>query len=488
MSKQLHNNEFDDFKTQFEEQSHLDQGWNSPPDFVFEDAIATVNKKNKKKKNRTIFFLSFFVLITALSINQYYSYNKVTILEEKVNSLSNNISSSKSETKVVDELTLTEFKESSGIASELSSSEDNNIQNEIRPNLRKSGLNTFVSAAAPSKPAITLVPAQNTKEAISVSLKNEAASQEKTISANESTATKSIHSYVAQASDLTLLLATPLEIKERTIKQANSFSNKLINHNKRNFALGLMMTRNTSTLQMKGGQTSSQSLTKYDDYYGGYGLQATLSKPLSKRISWNSTIAYDKIHNNSLVSTEASYFKSNEKEMSSGMTMYEVSMDLESPVGALQHSMTFEVDPLMTREGDIINERIALDQCLSIISLSSGFDYTLIDRSQFKFSTGLNIGGAYISNLESTLESEVSMHNMTMNKSQSRMEDAKMLNKYFSFAQLNSALDIKLKNNFSLTARFGYYRSLNSLRSAENGGPSTYLVNWSSSIGLTKTF
>ena len=151
MSKQPENINFDHFKSQFEEQSNNDLGWNDPPGFVFEDAMAIVNAQKNQENRKNLFVLSSLVLLGLIGGVLLFSHKKVTLLEEKVNLLTVGSLSSDKSTHAVgssdDTKSLTATEYLTGKATDENYKVNESVSNSLIPDLiNELEISTILSA------------------------------------------------------------------------------------------------------------------------------------------------------------------------------------------------------------------------------------------------------------------------------------------------------------------------------------------------------
>jgi len=502
MSRQPRNKVAQAFKEKFEEASNIDHGWNSPPDFIFEEAIATVNNKKEKKKKRNFFFMLFSSLVLVLIFSQVLSYNKVSTLEDKINSISikggsqevdhnqNSISATETAINTRPAVAQKAIEDSSTNTTTKQSIITTNSESRLTPSY--SALNSASAKTSQTKEKVSSENSISKDQAISsdyTSAQNTSVTVDKPLKENNAiqTLTSVNDERLSSLALIPSIALAMIDAKKTALPELRS--DLAIDIEKKNgLELTLTLIRNNSTFAMNGKFHSEQSLTKYDDFYTGSGIQLGLSLPLGNKLKWINAFSFNKIHNQSEANLDASYSKANEKADSEGMTMYETSMHLESPVGSFSQSMAFTVDPALAHEGDIISDHVKINQCLDVLSLSSGLRYDLLQKNRFTWSTDLSLGLSYISELESELKSEVSMMNHSMGTSNKTMSNANQLNKFFGFVELATDFNFAVTKDYRLHFGLGYAQSISSLRSTADGGPSTQLINWSSNVGVTKRF
>ena len=505
--------DLDFFKTQFEEQSHLDLEWNTPPDFIFEDAISTVNTmKSNESKKRTFLYITIGILSLIL-LSLAYSHNKVASLEDKVNLLttSNSVSQVTKDADITDntQSSLTSNSSSTLVndiaqsvansteTSELKSSNNNNLSvgvNTSTPTVvNKVETNISESPAFIEKQVTNNFKAQNTSN---FDIANEVKAIEKqsdNIIQNKIAATVTPVQSNSVQNQITPIGIITNDIKDITIEKRAQIEvpntiqyNEVIPKPKAEFSFDLV--RNISTIKVSEGLDMSNTLSGNDSYYGGTGLQVGLKLPVSSRVSWVNSASYDIIHNESFSQITNNYSKGNEEVVSTGETMYRSAMTVESPMGTIVSDLEFEVDPNFTNEGDIVYDNVYIDQTLKSFSLSTGLQYAIIDNNNFRWNGGINIGGSYVSSMTTNLDSKTIMHNTVMDDSNRTFENAGSLNRFLGYAELTSDINYKIGKKYNLNLGLGYSKGLTSLRSVANGGPSTYLSSWSTSIGISRSF
>lgn len=503
MSKRPENINFDHFKSQFEEQSNHDFGWNDPPDFVFEEAMTVVNRQ-KSKKNRKNLFIFFTLLLFGVIVGVLlYSHKKVTLLEDKVNLLTLGSSSSDISNHVLggsayDTKSLTATDEHSDVAP-YENDEIANVKESVSNSLAYDLIKESKITTATSVENKLFTNSQNSRFPVKEDFDVESKNMSKVFGTsinqlskfNSDAKAHNINLRSIAKDFITDIEKLRLNIQSLEIERKAIDLNKEISWietvHKRKAVISFAAIRNLSSLTMNGEFNSPQLLTNYDDFYSGVGYQVALDFPVSSKLRWSNSLAFNRINNESYNVNSSSYLKSNEF-IASGSTVYIMDANVESPVGLLSETMAIEVDPLLMNDGDLIEDKVRIGQHLNVFSVASGLQYSLLQNKHIGWYTGVSIGGAYISRLATQMESEIVMRNETMDNFSSTMEGAKDLNSFYSFLELSSGVGYNLGKKYKLNMGLGYSRSLNSLRSNAQGGPSSYLQNWSTTLGISRSF
>ena len=500
MSKRPDNINFDHFKSQFEEQSSQNLGWNDPPDFVFDEAIAVVNGQKNLDNKKNLFLLLALLGIGLLIGVLLYSHKKVTTLEHKVDllsvgSLDSDISSHNGDGTL---------DKGQALDAAVSSDDSKVVDRKEEIVVAEYSTSNLVNNTFANKPAITseiseepkVINASNAFDQNSATIIRDIQVNETAVSEysrlSNPTKDNKVNPAPIGGSDILYNLKMldykiyPLETESRPIELYNdiSWAEKAA---KNDFTISFAAIRNFTTLSMSE-YSGPQVLTAYDDYYSGVGYQVGLSLPVSPKLNWVNAVAYNRFNNESFNTSSNSYNKINEFSINPGSTMYLMDMDIESPVGVLNETMAFEVDPLLTNEGDVIEDKVTIGQYLNVFSLSTGLEYALVQTKNINWYARTSIGAAYISKLATRMDSEIIMNDKTMDTFSTSFEKVKNLNSLYSFLEVSSGVDYKLSQKYSLTFGVGYSKSINSLRSGATGEPKTHLHNWSTTLGVSRSF
>lgn len=499
MGNQPKNIKASDFKDRFDQESNSDLGWNNPPDFLFEDAINSVNNQNKKKRKSMLFFLLAGIILLGIFVNQYYFANRIENLESQVEKIS--ATSLKKESTspvninvapVSEELKVEEVKAEVAIETSVNGYLQKDIIDEdittSITNISEPEANPLNQSFYETKQSGTVSVSANTK------LQRQHIERTSTTNPSDSTPKEGVsNSLLSAVSALPSITAAGvsslrLEYNPLLVSLDRVPDVKTIAADSDLTAqLGLRLERNISTLIMTA-PLGAQNLTLYDNYYNGIGLQVDYSMPLSSKLDMISSVSYRKISNESLAENTLSYQKGTEVMMPGQMAMYEMDNEIESPLGTLEERMQLVVDPSTTQDGDALHQSISLDQCISVIGLASGFSYKLLDNSKLTWAASVQPSLNIILGMESKMHSHYEMHDIMMGESEVKLEEANNTRKLYGSLNLGSSISYKLSRDYQLSFGGGYQRGLSSLRQDMTSSSRTYLSSWTSYIGLSKSF
>lgn len=489
MSNQPKNIKASDFKDRFDQESNNDLGWNNPPDFLFEDAINSINNQNKKKRKSILFILLAGFVLTGVMINQYYFSNRIENLESQVEKISA-VESTKSEVSsagtlsadqtIIDTEQVIVAKKAEESVTSKSLAKEKTTSIMVGSEKEADLLDNFSVEKRKSRSALISEKNQLKKQSVITTPRvTESNKEEITLLSAIPTL-----SFITRASVSILLMDDNSRqiVLDRTpdIKASTPVS-------KLQSRIGLRLERNISTLRMTA-PLGTQDLTLYDNYYSGVGVHLDYVLPISSKLELVSSVSYRKISNESLAESTLAYQKGIEVDMPGEMAIYEMDNEIESPLGTLEERMQLFVDPSLTKEGDMLQQSISLDQCVSIIGLSSGFSYKLLDTQKFTWAASAQPSLNIILGMESNMHSQYEMHDVLMGESESKLVEAANTRKLYGSLNLSSSFSYKLSNDFQLSFGLGYQRGMSSLRKDMNNSSGTYLNSWTTNVGISKSF
>ncbi len=463
----------DIFKSKFDEKSNQDLGWNNPPDFLFEEAISTINNNKERKKKRLIFFISALGLIGAVLLNQLYSAHKLNDLETKINHLVSQKQNDRKTKEIVKSIPTNPSKNSKKEDNKIESSKDKTISKAVKNK-------TSFEGDSPQ-----LISQQNI---IAKEIKEEGADFVKTRNSKSFTAPNTTLSILNPLSSIygNALLSNQNRAKFdyfKDLADTEAVTSKSALKSK----LGLHILNNLSTMKMSGPISVQQALTEYDKYYSGIGIGVDYFIPVTEKISLRNSFAYRRIQNQSLINSTLQYSKANEVIMSSNIAMYDMDNTLETPMGTLVERMQLVVDPNSTNDGDMLHHSTSMDQSLSIVNFATGIDASIFSIGKFNWHSGVQLCINYISNLENTFQSRYEMDGKMMGEKNTSINSINNSNHIFGSILFNTGFSYSLSDNLELSLGGTYEKSLNSLRTSDNNSK-TFLVSWASQLGLRKSF
>ena len=509
MSKLTENNGPDNFKERFDLESNEDLGWNSPPDFIFDDAIASVNSNAKNRNTQTkVFYL--LLPISALVLLVYSIYTSTNTAQsidaqnKKVEALENDMASLR---EAINSKTLTTPVTDSGLSSThtpaANTSKAVQTAETSQEEIVSSVAEEVVSKGATVQPSKTKTNLA-TQKTSSISSVNENSNRSAVITDGNDKVVKTLVEPIAESvinsvsilGDLPTVASLSLSpLHETAVDPAYSFDDRLsftelhtqeeeaVNRKHR---LSFNLMSDYSSLNMTTLSSTTNLPQNNGKFYSGYGSSISYAVPVGKRLSFVNSASYNKIRNLSEMTNTMVYDKGNEVPSGPNSARYVVDTELDTPMGTVKETMEFSVDPTLVNDGDLIEHNTTLSQRLSILNLSSGLELDVVDIGPLKLRTSLQLGLNYVSDLNNQMDSKYKMQNRIMGENNTHTYNAQDMNKFFGSASLGAALSYDVCEDYSLNFGLNYQRSITSLRSKVNG--ETHLINWFSSVGISRSF
>lgn len=488
MSKQLKHIE-EQYSKAFESQSHTDLEWNNPPEFIFEEAIATVNKNKGRQNNRKALILFVFVMVIITSVAILYTQYRINGLEKRV------ISFKDSATKIENQSNPTTENKTIKIPA-LAQAASKQMKAKGKMILKKNDFATLESSDIKSTKLIAPVKepisSNNNALPIDIKLRSEIQSQSLATKTSESLSLSQNTIHPLQHKEIAILESSPegLAIAERKFIIIGLSHTDLENQTDKGASLykvGVEVKRNFTSMSMEGELNSDQSLINYDNKYAGYGLELSSSRKLVNRLSIIGSIGYDRYKNQSQANTIYSYSKANEVPVSNGLASYSMTNLIETPLGEMMENTSLTVNPMQTSEGETLSQESNISQTLSTFSMNTGLSYDIINKGKFTMNTGILAGLNYNHRARSNMNSSLMMDNDIMSLSETKSKDIEGTRNFFGSLRFSLGASLELKNDFCLNFGLSHTQSVNAI-SLKDANPQFKLTNWHSSIGLTKHF
>ncbi len=500
------------FKESFEEQSNTNLGWNNPPDFLFEEAIAQVNGQ-KTKSNRTKLLILASMAVVALLFAMLFSHmSRLDALESE--QLTEEVSNSKvlnkadnkdlstvatkhesitqeskaatstkvitAESKVVTSTKTTTAEKNAVSASKVVQAAPPTVAPTRAANSTFNTVSTTIKEEVPKttniQTAITqkankvenLVSVAGKKENLSV--KTYETSDIETLSRIEFAILDNVEKVLPQSGDIEFL---PAEARAKTKVFAGS-------------KLGFRVGYNLSSLKLETSEANN--ITNHNGFYSGYGFDFDLQIPLTSRLNLVNIVGFNKYNNESDNTVIHPYKKFKEVLLTSDRASYDITSFVDTPLGRFEEGQTFIVDPRSTVDGEELEHSMTFRQELSVVSLQTGLNYDLLQRDKLTWSAGITGGLNMVVNLKSTMISRYNMGNNIQTEDVIVFNDSNYINTFFGSISLRSDLSYDLGKNFNLSFGLGYLHGLSSITNYSNNSSSTHLQNFTGKIGLYRKF
>ena len=511
MSKNEHSDFNKFFQSKLENAGRAENGWNVPPQFVFDNAMDTLAEKQKKKSRKALWFLLGALFVLSSVAGLYFIQNYVNDIESKVEEMQLVIDDL--QTKNGKNLTSNQNKEKA--VSQLSE-EIKNQQEEVKTKSIVSNIGVAHKS--------NLMKKEVAKEQYSTS--------KKTSNVNQKTKEKTGISSITETKDQKTKYFTPVVVEMKPFKndQSQQFSNKInqVSSFKRNevfalqdlnfkfsnfvlesrtyplsnevviierlpaeiatvgrWSLFVKANENTTCLSMINvDEMSDASLVDYDQRYSGRGFRIGLRYDIAKRLFASVHSSYNRYNNESIFRHNFNYDTANESDLGNGMSNYNSDIFIETPLGSYSTVSQFNVASNYFTDNHAIANRTSIHQNLHVynLGLKMGLDYPL--NSKWNVITALGLSGNYISRVQNHFETTVSMEDKEYDNlvtSPSNMSKAKSV--FYSW-EAQMAFEYSINENFSLS--FGVEKSsaLSSLRRATAADqPKTFIHNTAFTLG-----
>lgn len=489
MNKREEKNITEFFQDQFASDKLDGQGWNNPPDSIFSEALNEIALQNNKKKDRKkVFFVLSSILLLVFTFGSFFIV-KLTKLEKQLDVITTEQPSAPNN-----------FVNSKPLSQKNIPTDTKQILS--APVVSKSKIVTAPSVSSVSSSSRQLE-FKNLKRAqnSATPTKNKSAnikddSLEKKSKANNLFAEERGLKRKPIQFKTAALLNPQLKIEnlesrslfDKQIELAQLENPQLEKDNYAQNTLSLLIRSNATSLKMLGQLDSNQKLTEYDRLYFGYGLEFAYEIPLARKISLIPSFSFNKLNNETESEFYLNYIKSLETPMNQSEAEYSMDYNMNTPVVDLENSMNFMVDPSLTENGDLIKANSRIRHSLSVINSSAALRYYFIKNSKISLSSDLPLGLNYVTHFESKVLSAYSMNSSVLGQEEKYMSDKHQLKNFYGTIGISTQFQYNLSNKLNLNFGFGYSHSLNSIRNNPLVDSKTYLVNWSSKIGVTKQF
>lgn len=483
-------NIFNFFKQKFREESHLDKEWNNPPDFIFEDAINTVNAEKHRRRRRSAFLLLTLGAIVFLSLFQFYSSRKVHELEERVSELSQSEKTKETEkanTTISQQQTQFNKKSAQDLSQDKSIltnklTEEREIRSSTLPFAQTKSTKNKLDHQTNSGSVLdsSKIPSESFSSQFSSEWITEKVTYSPVVDQPLTTRLQALSAKSINAFD----------IPNRTVSSPQVYfavNDEGAIRSRKN-SLVLQLENNFSTIHMKGDLPVGYTLTEYDKYYRGYGIRAQYSKSLFSRIRLVTSVSYSRIINKSVSEINMSYSKVFEKSINSQLSEYSNMMGIESPLGPLEERMVFMLDPRDASNDDIINSKTDIIQKLSLINSSIGVSLNAVSKNKISWDVSALAGLSYIASLEGSMKTSYVMEGKMMGGQEFGMSKEISAKRLFPTMNLTTSLSYKCSDLLDIQIGFGYQRSLSNLRSTPQDQASSHLKTWSTQLGISKQF
>jgi len=264
-----------------------------------------------------------------------------------------------------------------------------------------------------------------------------------------------------------------LNIKDRALIDLNqnpfAIANAKTESQSKGLAFYAFMDLNLNSLRMSGLQSGEFSLTEYDKSYLGYNIGVGALQDINKRFGISYNLAYRHVMNKSFYTQEMAYNEDKTKEGLDGQLLYELDMDVETPIGAFTLREDVSMADATMADQDMMLNTTDIKQTFNFLSLGVHPRVNVLSTQRFNLfaEAGLNVN--YLLGFCQNLDLKMYYgSDMVMNPVP--MEDHNMatLNRISLAGSLGLGVEYNFGEHVFSSFKLGGSRSLNSIRQTNN--------------------
>ena len=526
MSKKNEDKLIQFFRENLQNPESTDSLWDTPPEFVFDNAMAKVDAQNDKRRSRRYLILLFFFALGILSAIYFQTQEQINELNDKIEVLDQQIAEKTTSLSTSESLSL------EGTANkEKKASANQDIQSSIASDfdLGINGQSTSQEATTPTNNnrSLTTTPINNMRKTVpsrstvqntntlsntnqnitqSPLTNSETTNSATTGASNQNAMTPMANAISATAIPSARLLETVAALKAIQTLKAQGLSypfspaalsldlsdvpvQEMTTDKINPWSLQMGFVQNFSTVSMDNIPASAPALYDYDSHYYGNGAYVGATYDLGIRWGLSGNLSYQKINSSSHLVDSQAYDTANEIYMSNGDMMYETEVPVETPFGNISEIISLDLEPSTASPDDRIHQDTYMDQQLSLLSFSLGPQYTLIQSQKVNFSVQAGLTYNHVTAQKSTLNTSLTMGDKTLLEFSNSMDKVGSIKSYYINTYLGAGLNYNISDRYALGLSAQYTNALNSIRvNAAGQGPNTFINSFSVSTGVSYRF
>ncbi len=469
------------FRSKLNDSANFAEEWTTPPDDIFDKAIQEVGLLRQKRRRKLLIPWMLALGLLIMVSGSYLIYTQLIQTKQRVDQLEERVHNLESTTEMANiedassdpELGLVD-KVSSIISNQVTLPNQNYNKVNDRDEFRNTNRGQVAERALPIE---ALQSGQATLEE----------TQKQQLGMADGRASIAVDDLVmiSQRMPSLLTLDAPVIQSDLGITGHPKMEGKY----KGRYLVSLSGGQNFSSFSMTNTGGSDASLTRYDRYYTGGGLNISLEYLLNDKWSVVLSGAYSQLNNRSLLVDRMNYNSSNEHSDPAGNSIYETELTLETPLGSLRRSAEVPMNDLKMNDGDKILSSTTISQDLEVTSGQVGVRYYLARAGKWQAFSGIGAGLDYIIRSDSDMHSEISMKDHIMKEMDSSTSELDYLQKRYATAHLEAGLKYQVGNRVNLLVDTKFRQSLTSLRDpGHDKGPKTFLQQFRTAIGVELEF
>lgn len=481
MHNSPHNRLFDFIKSKFD--SAGQDEWNTPPDFIFDNAINQI-KKEKLRKQKIAFKRGGFLFLFLLGVSSIFYINY------KVNNISSEFSTLKSQKiELHDQAQLSNQDQQNLLTNKQSTDQEINSdthQETIESNLLGNKDQKKVKAPIVNRVSNESSPLSYNASAEKVAENNiDLIEMSEFLPQNETTeiAKRKSHkleliedvasSQIPEIIEVDKISSLGLNVfdSDRSELDINASYSEVPNsaNTVLPFTMGVSIDNNYSCFTMDNPSVNSDmSLEGYDAHNFGLGLSLWIKKPVSKRFSIVSSLGVNRINNQSELFESSDIDMSNFVSDGTGMGAYVTEMTIETPIGNYKSDVEIIMSESEVADTDKMINNTLTEQSLTYTSLDLGMQYDIRNESKLAYYLGSGITYNRILSMNSQFETSVFMDDTIMESFYTDTNALEGYNSSFLSYYLEAGVSHSLSNHSNVSLSFGINNSLTSLKSSDS--------------------
>lgn len=487
-----YNKLFDFIKSKFSSDEAED--WNTPPDFIFDNAIKKIDQQNKRRRYLWYRRMGVVSIIFLIFSSLLYLNLKIDNVEAKI--ISEKIEGHKSPSMTTEEAD-----------SDIITTKEIIVKSESNTEAYQVKENFEISKSISEYTHKDVVPQSNTLHTGSKMAKLSDTETAKTrqqeipeiISLIGETSYETVNgSNNEKRVDITSINQLQSGIKAIPVSNDKNIKLKLlpalsteldIINEVLPVSIGFRVNSNFSAVSMKNILMNEDvSLTGYEKYCSGYGASVDVAKAISNRVSIKAAGQFQKINNNSLLQETSLVDVNNYSVDSNGVGAYETGMTISTPLGNYTSDISFPLDESTLNAKESMVNKTTTAQSLSYIALDLGLQYTINPKSRSAFYIGAGIGANKTISMSNHMETDIYMDDKLIDHLSAEPKSLDDLKSSFWSYYGEAGVAYALNRNSDLSMFINQRTSLSSVKDSGVTGSETYLNQINIGVGYNIRF
>ena len=495
MNESWNDNLFKFFRSKLNDTQNFSEDWSTPPDEVFHramDEVRLLKRRRRRKVLLPILMVLGGIVLLSVGIGVYHQMNDINDKVDHVEEAVIDLKSQEDEMAVSGDNAIREhdfalINEKSNTASGVSDIEEKGAnETDLTGRRSRTEYLTHTFDAVPS----AVDEAAITESQIRLEQLNPLSSQDQASYTDTRIEKESMFASVRavdlldrRSTGVTSASFWPIEVsKTMDLYPAVKTTGGRL-------SLAVALGHNISSLSMTNVGKSSGTLTEYDRYYSGAGIQTTMEYHINDRWSLSVTGGYDRLNNQSRLADQMMYDSDQEMHDAAGNSFYQTELTLETPLGSFRRAADISMSEVTMQDGDMIRNVTGINQHLDIANIAVGGRYHFISQPRWVGFIGSGLGLDLVMRSNSKMESSISMKDQLKEDFTTQADQLDYLSQHFSAIYGEVGAKYRIRKHVSILVNAKFRRSLTSLRESGNDlEPKTFLQQFKTAAGLEYKF